>query len=883
MPQSPQPRFRRDYRPAPYAIERVDLCFEIRPGETTVVAKLSVRRNSEVDAASADLVLDGESLHLLEISLDGHPLDEARYRVAATGLTLLRPPASFELRTVVRISPENNSALSGLYRSSDTYCTQCEAEGFRRITFFLDRPDIMSVYRTRIEADKISCPVLLSNGNRVASGDLEGGRHWVQWEDPSPKPSYLFALVAGNLRCHRGEHTTPKGRRIELEIWVDPSDLAHCGHALSSLKKAMRWDEENYGLEYELDIYMIVAVSDFNMGAMENKGLNVFNTKYVLADPATATDDDYENIEAVIAHEYFHNWTGNRVTCRDWFQLTLKEGLTVFRDQSFTADLRSDPVKRILDVKTLRAVQFAEDAGPMRHPIRPESYIEMNNFYTVTVYNKGAEVVRMYRTLLGRDGFRKGMDTYFARHDGHAVTCDDFRAAMADANETDLRQFERWYDQAGTPILRAEGRYHPQSEIYELDLEQIGPQGEPLPEGRAWHVPIAMGLLDADGQDIPLRLEGEVDASAGTRVLELRRARQTFRFTRVKDPPTPSLLRGFSAPVQLRSERSREDLAFLMRHDSDRFNRWDAGQTLATSVLLEMAGQLRNGVTAKLDPLFLSGFEALLDDTAAEGSWLALALTLPDEHVLGQAMDIVDVDNLHLAREAAQRELSELFGARLTRIYADNHDATYSSEKRAIDRRRLKNTALRYLTARGTSASIALAWNQFEAADNMSDSEAALAQLLDMDTPERDRALAVFYARWREVPLALDKWFSLQALPQRIHTVARVRTLLSHDDFNLSNPNRVRSLVQAFSTRNQVGFHSSDGAGYALLADVVVAVDAKNPQLAARLSTGLSQWRRFDGRRSKAMKTQLERIAARPQVSRDVFEIAGRALGRMDR
>ena len=581
----PQPRFRRDYRPPSHLIEHIELDVDLRPERTIVESTLTIRRNPLVDGPTAQLTFDAEALDLLEVAVDGVVIEPRGYTFDERGLTLDEPADAFSLRTRVAIDPAGNTTLSGLYRSSRIYCTQCEAEGFRRITPFFDRPDVMATYTTRITADVATCPVLLSNGNRVETGELPDGRHFARWHDPAPKPSYLFALVAGELVCHRGEHATPSGRSVDLEIWVEPENATRCAYALGSLQRAMRWDEEVFGLEYDLNTYMIVAVSDFNMGAMENKGLNVFNAKYVLAEAETATDDDYEGIESVIGHEYFHNWTGNRVTCRDWFQLTLKEGLTVFRDQWFTAEMRSAGVKRISDVKILRTAQFAEDAGPMRHPIRPESYIEMNNFYTVTVYNKGAEVVRMLRTLLGREGFLAGMKLYFERHDGSAVTCDDFVAAMADANDVTLDTFARWYEQAGTPTVRARGRYDAASKTYELELEQRDAAGNVPERDRCWHIPVAVGLLGSSGADMQLRLEGDADqpstastpaspAAVETRVLELAQPSQRFRFVEVDEAPVPSLLRDFSAPVRLDMERAPDELAFVIRHDNDAFNRW---------------------------------------------------------------------------------------------------------------------------------------------------------------------------------------------------------------------------------------------------------------------------------------------------------------------
>jgi aminopeptidase N len=898
----PKTVLRSDYRPTDYLIDEVDLHFDLGEQETIVTSRLSVRRRSDAPAGVLPLVLDGEELELLAIAVRerdaegsddlGQPrrLAESEYRVEEDRLTIDRPPERFELETRVRIHPETNSKLSGLYKSSGNFCTQCEAMGFRRITYFLDRPDVMSRYSVSIEADRERYPVLLSNGNRVEAEDLEGGRHRVRWEDPFPKPSYLFALVAGNLLCHAGEFTTMSGRRIRLEIWVEPQNIDRCEHALRSLQKAMRWDEERFGREYDLDVYMIVAVNDFNMGAMENKGLNVFNSKYVLALPETATDDDYEGIESVIAHEYFHNWTGNRVTCRDWFQLTLKEGLTVYRDQRFSEDMSSQPVQRIASVKSLRSRQFPEDEGPMAHPIRPESYISMDNFYTATVYEKGAEVIRMYATLLGEAGFRKGMDVYFDRHDGQAVTCDDFRAAMADANGRNLDQFERWYLQAGTPRLRASGEYDREGGRYALTLRQDYPETAFEIVGAAdrkpLHMPVRVGLLGRDGQALPLHLEGELERAAGTRpedsrVLELRDAEQRFVFVGIDEEPTPSILRGFSAPVKLEMSRSREALAFLMGHDDDAFNRWDAGEKLATELLVELAEASREGRAMEVDPRFVSAWGRVLEDASLDGSLRALALGLPAERVVAQELSTIDPDAIHAAREGLGRALACVHAKQLwARFHALAPTGPYRHEQAEIDRRRLRNVSLRYLVWSEDEEAIEAAWSQFEGADNMTDAQAAFVVLADQDHPRRDQAIEAFYDRWRTDPLVLDKWFSIQAGSARPDTLAHVRRLADHPDFNLANPNRVRSLIGAFCAGNQVRFHAPTGEGYAFLADFVLALDPANPQLASRMVSVFNDWRRYDEARQDLMQAQLDRIASSKALSKDVYEIVSRALSR---
>jgi aminopeptidase N len=882
--EKPQAVHRSDYRPPDYRIDAVELYFDLGEEFTTVTARLDVRRSELLVGDAPPLVLDGEELELRSIRLDGEPLSPGRYHVDDETLVVEAPPARFTLETVVCIRPQDNTKLSGLYKSSGNFCTQCEAHGFRRITWFLDRPDVMARYRTAIEADRQRHPVLLSNGNRVEETPLEGGRHRVVWEDPFPKPSYLFALVAGDLRCHDGVFTTRSGREVRLEIWVEPQNADRCAHALASLQRAMKWDEDTFGLEYDLDVYMIVAVNDFNMGAMENKGLNVFNSKYVLALPETATDNEYEDIEAVIAHEYFHNWTGNRVTCRDWFQLTLKEGLTVYRDQEFTAWATSAAVKRISDVRRLRASQFPEDAGPTAHPIRPESYISMDNFYTATVYEKGAEVVRLYDTLLGSDGFRRGMDLYFDRHDGQAVTCDAFRAAMADANGADLCRLERWYLQAGTPLLTASGAYDPAGRTYALTLRQSYPAPSPgadVGEREPVPIPVAVGLVGPDGADQPLRLEGEAQDGPTTRVLLLDEAEQRFVFTGLAAPPVPSLLRGFSAPVKLRVARDREELAFLMGHDSDPVSRWDAGQALAQELLLELAAAASEGLPLHLDPLFADAFGRVLADPTLDGSLKALALALPSETVLGQEMDVIDVDAIHAARQFAIAALASAHRAAFEATFEQSASREpYRNDSTSIDRRRLEIASLRYLAALDDPAWTARIARLFETSDNMTERQAALGLLVDCAGSEREAALDAFYRAWRHDPLVLDKWFGVQALSILPDTALRVEALSRHPDFSLGNPNRARALVGSFAAGNAVRFHGADGRGYAFLADVVLELDPRNPQLASSMASIFSQWRRYDAGRRGLMEAQLERIASQPKLSKDVYEMVARTLGR---
>ncbi|MEM6291446.1 MAG: aminopeptidase N [Myxococcota bacterium] len=876
---APQPIYRKDYTPPAFLIDTVDLRVELGENVTVVHATLGVRRTGAADAA---LVLDGERLDLQSVHIDGTLREPERYTVEAATLQLPDVPDAFTLQTVVHIEPHKNTELSGLYRSGKTFCTQCEAEGFRRITYFLDRPDVMSVYSTTIVADKAKYPVLLSNGNAAARRDLDDGKHEVRWEDPHPKPSYLFALVAADLRCKAGTFTTMSGREVALEIWVEPSNVDACDHALRSLEKSMRWDEEVFGLEYDLDVYMIVAVSDFNMAAMENKGLNIFNAKYVLARPETATDDDYEDIEGVIGHEYFHNWTGNRVTCRDWFQLTLKEGLTVFRDEQFTADMTSPAVKRIRDVRLLRTSQFAEDASPTSHPIRPDSYIEMNNFYTVTVYNKGAEVIRMMHTLLGAEGFRKGMGLYFERHDGQAVTCDDFRAAMADATGTDLDQFGLWYAQSGTPTLRVVTTHDAQAQTFSITLEQQPPEGRDADAYQPMHIPVATGLLGPDGADLPLRpADSDVKVRGTTAILELRDAKKTFTFDGVTTPPTPSILRGFSAPVRVSLQRSPDELAFCMAHDDDAFSRWDAAQSFASDLLLAQAQRHRDSQALEADPRFLDAIGTLLADDRLDPALKALTLVLPEERLLGQHQTEVDVEGLHAARTHLRAALATAHADTLWSIYKqlDAAGRPYATGKDANGQRRLKNVAMRLLLSTGSDDAVDAALTQFRTADNMTDAQAALQGLVDCDHAARQTALDEFYAKWKQDPLVVDKWFAVQAASELPDTRTRVEALLTHEAMTLTNPNRVRSLLGSFSVRNQVRFHAADGKSYAMLADKVIELDRLNPQVAARLMSGFMQWRRFDAGRRTAMQDALRRIRSTEGLSPDVFELSSKALG----
>jgi aminopeptidase N len=876
----PQPVRLADYQPTAYLIETVDLVFELGAKDTRVKSRLGIRRNPAVAERGAALHLDGEALELMSLALDGEPLGANRYQLKPEGgLILADVPDAFTLDVETRIAPQSNTALSGLYVSGGNFCTQCEPEGFRRITYFIDRPDVMARYTTTITAEKGRYPVLLANGNPVERGDIDARRHWAKWVDPHPKPSYLFALVAGDLVAVEDRFTTLSGKEVALAIWVRRGDEDKCGHAMASLKKAMRWDEEVFGLEYDLDVFNIVAVSDFNMGAMENKGLNIFNTRYVLAKPETATDADYQNIESVIAHEYFHNWTGNRVTCRDWFQLSLKEGLTVFRDQEFSADQGSRAVRRIGDVRMLRAMQFPEDDGPLAHPVRPNSYIRIDNFYTPTVYNKGAELVRMIHTLLGREAFRRGMDLYIRRHDNQAVTIEDFVAAMQDASGVDLGQFKRWYEQAGRPEITIEDRWDKATKSYELSIAQKAPPTPGQAEKLPMLIPLAMGLLGPDGAELPTRLEDEAESQDGTRVITLAEARESFRFVDVPGPPVPSLLRGFSAPVKLK-DVPLERLKFLAINDPEPFARWEAGQQVATYVLLDGIEACRSAVgRAPLDPDLVTALRRILADAERDPAFAAEALTLPSEAFLADQVAVVDVDAIHAARESARVELGRALSMELASAYVALADTgPYQIEGAAIGRRALRNTCLAYIAAADAERGATLAKAQFETRANMTDVLAALTVLADLDRPERPAALARFYAAWSRDELVIDKWFALQARSSLPGTPNRVRELTMHPAFERKNPNRVRALVGAFAQGNQIRFHDASGAGYAFLADEVITLDPINPTTAARLVQPLGAWRRHNPARQALMQRQLERVLATANLSKNTYEMASKSL-----
>lgn len=865
-----------DYRPSDFLIDRVELDVRLHPTATRVTATLSLRPNPK-GRADAPLTLDGDEVSLKSVALDGRALPDSEFEASPQSLTIAQPPRGpFTLTIETEIDPTSNTKLMGLYRSSGNYCTQCEAEGFRRITYFLDRPDVMAVYTTRIEAEKDEAPVLLGNGNRVEAGEIAGtGRHYAVWHDPHPKPSYLFALVGGKLGRVGKSFTTMSGREVELAIYVEPGKEGRADYALDALERSMRWDERVFGREYDLDVFNIVAVSDFNMGAMENKGLNIFNDKYVLASPETATDVDYANIEAIIAHEYFHNWSGNRVTCRDWFQLCLKEGLTVFRDQEFSSDERSRPVHRIAEVKTLRARQFLEDASPLAHPVRPTQYREINNFYTATVYEKGAEIVRMLKTLIGPEDFRRGMDLYYERCDGTAATVEDFLAAFAEVTGRDLSHFARWYAQAGTPRVTVKGTYDGAAQTYRLDFTQATPPtpGQPTKEPMA--IPVALGLVARDGK--PLQAVSDRVSPQGVFLLD--KAADSLTFTGVTSQPVPSLFREFSAPVKTTLDLSNEELLVLLRHDSDAFNRWQAAQTVAMRLLV---GQARGEAVAESHVADLAwALSAFMEaDALNDPAFAALVLTLPSEADIAQEIGRdVDPDAIHRARKDMRRRIGQACREPLE-YFRDTlaERGAYSPDAASAGRRSLRNASLDLLAAADASLGERLAVEQFDKAGNMTDRLAALGVLMTLPGDTREAALARFEERYRDEPLVLDKWFTLQAAIPEDGTLARVKRLMEHPAFAIGNPNRVRALVGSFAMLNQLRFNAKDGSGYDFLADIVLRVDELNPQLAARLLTSFSSWRMMENTRQTHAKNALQRIAGKPNLSRDVGDIAARSL-----
>jgi aminopeptidase N len=870
-----------DYKPAPYNITDVELDISIDATRTRVASRLSIGPNPSASGAYGPLLLNGEELELETVSLNGRQLQPGDYDYSGNILRIPGPPQeAFTLSIVNYCNPSANTALSGLYRSSGIYCTQCEAEGFRRITFAYDRPDVMSTYSVRIEADRIECPVLLSNGNRLSSGEIPStSRHYSIWRDPHPKPTYLFALVAGNLACVKDEFLTRSGRQVELGIYVEHGKEDRCVFAMQSLKSSMEWDERRFGCEYDLDVFNIVAISDFNMGAMENKGLNIFNDKYILALPTTATDQDYINIEGIIAHEYFHNWTGNRITCRDWFQLCLKEGLTVFRDQEFTSDMRSRAVARIADVQTLRSRQFPEDAGPLAHPPRPSSYIEINNFYTPTVYEKGAEICRMLLTLLGEATFRKGMDVYLQRHDGEAATVEQFVACFADASGRDLDQFFRWYEQAGTPVVKANAEHDPASGTLTLILTQSTAPTPGQPEKKPQHIPLRIGILDGSGQDMPLRLQGA--GALNEPLIELREESQAFTFTGIDERPVLSLNRSYSAPIVLETEQSSQDRLFLMRHDNDRFNRWEAGQTEATRLLVATVKAIEQGSKPPDVGPFAAALQSALKDSGLEQAFKAQMLALPTEAMICTTIAAdIDTDCVHVARRQAQAEIGRQLLHQLHRIWNSTNDMSdYAPSAMDCGRRALRYAALTYLTAADTRLGKILIAEELESARHMTAEIGALTAALQLAEPEAVAALALFYDRHRDDHLLVDKWFSLMASIPGPAAPARINSLLRHPEFKLTTPNRVYAVVGSFTSSNISGFNAADGSGYQVVADTIIRLDPLNPQVAARIAQAFRSWKIMNKRRQDAAKTQLERIVAQPNLSSDCHEIVSRILG----
>lgn len=877
--ESPQPIYLKNYHVPDYLIDEVDLFFDLYEDHTLVKSEMRIRHNRLSRNAKKDLILNGEELELQSILLDGIFLTRPQYELIGDTLIIHNVPDNFELEIITKIYPKKNTALSGLYQSAKTFCTQCEAQGFRRITYFIDQPDILSRYTTTITADELRYPYLLSNGNLIAAQKIDGGRHLVKWEDPFKKPCYLFALVAGDFDVIEDKFVTLSLREIVLKIYVEKGYRDQANHAMNALKQAMEWDEKTYGREYDLDIYMIVAIGDFNMGAMENKGLNIFNTKYILAKPETATDDDYIHILSVVGHEYFHNWSGNRVTCRDWFQLSLKEGLTIFRDQTFTEDTLSRAVMRIRDVNDLREVQFPEDASPLAHPVRPESYIEINNFYTATVYNKGAEVLRMLQTILGKSLFRKGMDLYFARHDGQAVTIEDYVKTMEDVSGIDLKQFRLWYSQAGTPIVSVEDEYDTKQKTYTLTISQICPPTPDQPNKLPMHIPISMGLLDKEGNDISLHFQNE--PIENEKVLHLTKASDTFQFKNVVERPLPSLLRNFSAPVKLNYSYTDANLQFLFKHDKDPFNRFEAGQKYAMHIFLALINDYQQNKPLQLVNELPQIFEYILKQNHQDKFLLAEMLTLPSEKYIGEQMSTIDVDAIHIVRDFVLKEIAKQLEPTFLEIYQTNHDSTnhYEFNIQEVGKRQLKNRCLSYLMLLPQYAELGM--QQFKAAltSNMTDTQAALVGLVNLDSPLRAKALDQFYTAWKQDALVVDKWLFIQAISKLPIALSEVKKLTQHEAFDIKNPNKVYSLIGAFTNRNPVNFHRQNGEGYLFLREMLEELDRLNPQIAARMVKPLTTWKRYDKERQELMQKQLGLLLQDKKISRDLYELVSKSLG----
>ncbi|HCM0707284.1 TPA: aminopeptidase N [Vibrio parahaemolyticus] len=866
MSQAPQAKYRKDYQAPSHKITDIDLTFDLYDNDTIVTALSKVVQKGE----STTLELDGEGLELRSVKVNGE--DWAHHEVKEASLVLSDLPAEFELEIITKIDPEANTALEGLYKSGGAFCTQCEAEGFRRITYYLDRPDVLAKYTTKVIADKATYPYLLSNGNRIAQGEAENGRHWVQWQDPHPKPTYLFALVAGDFDVLRDKYTTMSGRNVDLEIFVDKGNLDRAGHAMTSLINSMKWDEERFGLEYDLDIYMIVAVDFFNMGAMENKGLNIFNSKFVLANDQTATDRDYLGIEAVIGHEYFHNWTGNRVTCRDWFQLSLKEGLTVFRDQEFSSDLGSRAVNRIDNVRIIRGPQFAEDASPMSHPIRPDKVIEMNNFYTLTVYEKGSEVIRMYHTLLGEEGFQKGMKLYFERHDGTAATCEDFVSAMEDATGVDLKQFRLWYSQSGTPTLRVNSEYNAEAKTYALTVEQFTEATQDQAEKQALHIPFDIELYDSKGQTIPLIINGE----SVHNVLDIKQDKQTFVFENVVEQPVPSLLREFSAPVKLEYDYSDAELIFLMKLATNDFARWDASQMLLAKYIRQNVTNVQTGSEVQLSEDLIDAFRGVLLDENLEPAFIAQVFSLPSINEITGWYKQIDVDAVDTVLNSITVSLSAALEDELSATYHTLKQAEYTIDHAAIGKRALRNQCLQFLAH--TDKGNTLVKAQYEAANNMTDTIAAMSAANSAQLECREELMADYSDKWKHDGLVMDKWFALQGSNPAEDALEKVKATMNHEAFSLKNPNRTRSLIGSFLAANPVRFHDKSGSGYQFAGEILRQLNDSNPQVASRMIDPLLKFRKYDEARQAMIRAELEKLKAMDNLAKDLFEKVTKAL-----
>ena len=872
----PKNIYLKDYQSPLFLIDQTHLRFDLFEDYTQVDSRLVMRRNRQQHPDdNSPLVLVGQQLELLAIKVDGQLLLAGDYSLEGDNLTIFKVSRDFELEISCRIEPQNNTALEGLYKSSGMFCTQCEAEGFRRITYYLDRPDVMSIFTTEVIADKSQYPILLSNGNAVAKAELEAGRHSITWHDPHKKPCYLFALVAGDLMVKEGRFTTMNGRDVELKIFVEPQNIDKTDYAMDALKRSMKWDEEKYGREYDLDIFMIVAVDDFNMGAMENKGLNIFNSSCVLANPQTATDAAYQRIEAIVAHEYFHNWSGNRVTCRDWFQLSLKEGFTVYRDAQFSSDMNSKTVKRIEDAAIMRTVQFAEDAGPMAHPVQPDSFIEISNFYTVTIYEKGAEIVGMIHTLMGDEGFRKGSDLYFDRHDGQAVTINEFVSAMEDANSTSLTQFKRWYKSAGTPVVDVVSHYDEQAQTYRLDFKQSNTE--------PFLIPIELGLIAQDGTQVSANLsdrsENKADCFDG-KVFQLTETQQSLIFKGIDQEPVPSLLRNFSAPIKLNYAYSRDQLLFLMQFDNDGFNRWDAGQSLALDVIFEVMQQQQDNESVVVDQRLIAAYQGLLQQDALDYAMLAKMLLLPSVSYIAETQSKIDIHAINNARRQVQEILADALADDLLNLYNKlNTQPQYLPEPEQMAQRGLKNAALAYLLKSTDAQYCQIAEQQFKHNDNMTDSMAALSSLVNSKyLTQANGALQAFYLQWSAEPLVVNQWLAVQAGSAEYGNIDNINKLLKHEAFDVKNPNKVRSVIGAFAGQSLINFHAVDGSGYQLLADQIILLNALNPQIASRLVAPLSKWRRYVDHQGQQMKKQLQRIMAQEDLSKDVYEVVSKSL-----